>query len=97
MQKNWMDDPRVQNIDPAKRQLLETLIAGSKGKTQKDALPFLTHAMTEAKRRNLNLTADESSLLIDVLMENMTPEEQFKAKQLLQMAKKAKKQAKKQS
>ncbi len=97
MQKDWMKDPRVQNIDPAKRQLLLTLIANSKGKKQKDILPFLTQAMTEAKKKNLSLTSEESSLLIEVLMENMTPEEQFKAKQFLKMAEKAKEQAKKQT
>lgn len=94
MEKDWMNDPRVRNISPEKRALLETLIQNSKGKKQKDLLPFLTSAMNEAKRRNLSLTGDEASLLIEVLMENLSPEEKEKASQFLNLAKKAKAQAK---
>lgn len=95
MEKDWMNDPRVRNISPAKRALLESLIQNSKGKKQKDLLPFMTSAMNEAKRRNLSLTSDEASLLIEVLMENLTPDEKEKATQILSLAKKAKAQAKK--
>lgn len=95
MEKDWMNDPRVSNISPAKRALLESLIQSSKGKKQKDLLPFMTSAMNEAKRQNLNLTSDEASLLIEVLMENLSPEEREKATQILSLAKKAQKQAKK--
>lgn len=95
MEKDWMNDPRVSNISPAKRALLESLIQSSKGKKQKDLLPFLTSAMNEAKRQNVNLTSDEASLLIEVLMENLNPDEREKASQVLKMAKKARAQAKK--
>ena len=95
MEKDWMNDPRVNNISPAKRALLESLIQNSKGKKQKDLLPFLTSAMNEAKRQNLSLTSDEATLLIEVLMENLTPNEKEKATQLLNLAKKAQAQAKK--
>ena len=40
MEKDWMNDPRVRNISPEKRALLETLIQNSKGKKQKELLPF---------------------------------------------------------
>ena len=95
MEKNWMNDPRVSNISPAKRALLESLIQNSKGKKQKDLLPFLTSAMNEAKRQNLSLTSDEASLLIEVLMDNLTPNEKEKATQVLNLAKKAQAQARK--
>lgn len=95
MEKDWMNDPRVSNISPAKRALLESLIQNSKGKTQKDLLSFMTSAMNEAKRQNLSLTSDEASLLIEVLMENLSPDEKEKATQILHLAKKAQKQAKK--
>lgn len=95
MEKDWMNDPRVSNISPAKRALLESLIQNSKGKKQKDLLPFMTSAMNEAKQQNLSLTKDEASLLIEVLMENLTPDEKDKATQILNLAKKAQKQAKK--
>lgn len=94
MEKDWMNDPRVRNISSQKRALLESLILKSKGKNQKDLLPFLTNAMNEAKRKNLSLTSDESSLLIEVLMENLSPSEKEKASQFLNLAKKAKAQAK---
>lgn len=94
MEKDWMNDPRVRNISSQKRALLESLILKSKGKKQKDLLPFLTNAMNEAKRKNLSLTSDEASLLIEVLMENLSPSEKEKASQFLNLAKKAKAQAK---
>jgi hypothetical protein len=94
MEKDWLHDPRISQISPAKRALLESLIEKSRGKKQKDLLPFLTAAMAEAKKQNVTLTSGEASLLIEVFMENLTPEEKEKAKQVLNLAKKAKKQAK---
>ena len=41
MDKNWTRNPSLQNIDPAKIEMLLKLTEQGKGKSQKDLLPFL--------------------------------------------------------
>ncbi len=89
---NWMNDPRIQNVTPEKKALLRKLIEESATKSEKEMMPFFMSAMNTAKKSNLNLTADEASLLMETLMEKLSPSERKKAEQLLAMARKFKKQ-----
>ena len=41
MDKNWTRNPSLQNIDPAKIEMLLKLTEQGKGKSQKDLLPLL--------------------------------------------------------
>lgn len=86
--ENWMNDPRVKNITPEKKLLLEQLIKEGSTKSEKEMMPFLMSAMTAVKKSKLNLTPDEGSLLIEILMEKMSPAERKKTQQVLAMAKK---------
>lgn len=88
---NWMNDPRVKNISPEKKLLLEKLIKEGAGKSEKEMMPFFMSAMTAVKKSGHTLTAGEASLLIEILMEKMSPAEREKTKQVLAMAKKLKK------
>lgn len=90
--ENWMDDPRVKNITPEKKLLLEKLIKEGTSKTEKEMMPFFMSAMTTVKKSNINLTTDEASLLIEILMEKMSPTERKKTEQVLAMARKFHKQ-----
>lgn len=86
--ENWMHDPRVQNITPEKKLLLEKLIKEGATKSEKEMMPFFMSAMTTVKKSKLNLTTDEASLLIEILMEKMSPAERKKTEQVLSMARK---------
>lgn len=86
--QNWMNDPRAKNITPEKKLLLEKLIQEGSTKSEKEMMPFLMSAMTVVKKSKVNLTPEEASLFIEILMEKMSPSERKKAQQVLAMAKK---------
>lgn len=90
--ENWMNDPRVKNITPEKKLMLEKLIKEGSSKTEKEMMPFFMSAMAAVQKSKQTLTSDEASLLIEILMEKMSPAERKKTEQLLAMAKKFHKQ-----
>lgn len=75
---NFQSNPKLKNLDPLKLKLVIQIMEGSKGKSAEEMLPQILKINSELKKRNMEFTKNESHLLIDVLMENMTPSEKKK-------------------
>lgn len=69
---DWMQNPRVQNIPPAKLALLVSLAEQIEGKSQKEAAPIIFGAIASANRQKLNFTKDEFDLLFEIMKEGKT-------------------------
>ena len=82
---NWMNNPMLQNMDPAKLQMLSSLASEGVNKNKNEMLPFFLSAMNNAGKQGLDFNADERTLLMQVLMQNLSPEEKKKAETILQM------------
>lgn len=85
MGNDWMNDPRIQNIDKSKLFLLSELAKQSSGKTSKDMAPFLLAAMNQAKQKGVQFNDSEIDLIISVMKSNMNKEEQKKVDKIRQL------------
>lgn len=70
--ESWSKDPALQNIDPAKLQMLMNMADQAKEKSQGDLLPFL---MTMGNSGNLNFTQDEMDAILNVMKLGKSPRE----------------------
>lgn len=82
---NWMNNPLLQNMDPAKLQLLSSMANEGVSKNKNDMLPFFLSAMNNAQKQGLDFNPDERSLLMQALMQNLSPAEKKKAETIIQM------------
>lgn len=71
----WMSDPLVADIDPAKLEFLKSIVFESRGKSQKELLPFLMQVVKKGKASQLSFTDEEMSAIMAAIKSNSTPEE----------------------
>jgi hypothetical protein len=50
-------------------------------------MPFLLSAMNSAKSKNIRFSAPETELLVQILKQNMSPEESEKADKIIKLMK----------
>lgn len=74
----FINNPALKNINPIKLRLLQEISQKAKGKSIEDMLPQIMMVNKELKRRNLEFTKDETELLMDILMQDMSPAEKQK-------------------
>lgn len=72
---NWMNNPNLKNIDPAKLQMLMSMSEQGAGKSQNDLLPFLMAAASQSKSQGMTFSPDETDAIIEVLKMGKSPEE----------------------
>lgn len=85
----WMSDPLVADIDPAKLEFLQTVFFESKGKTQKELIPFLITMNKKIKLQNLSFTEAEISAIIAAIRSHSTEEELTQINRFMEMRKKS--------
>lgn len=86
-----LNNPNLKNINPEKLSLLMELSSNTNGKSAKDLLPILLAANSSAKDKGIEFNASEKELIVDVLKQQMSPDEQKKADMILNMMKTFKK------
>lgn len=82
---SWMNDPALQNIDPVKLQMLSNIASGANGKTPNELLPFFLSSMRQANDQGITFSSPEKELLLNILMQKLSPEERKKAETILKM------------
>lgn len=68
---NWTENPALNQIDPAKLQMLLSMAEQAKGKNQADLLPFLM----SAGGGKMNFSLDEMDAIIGVMKLGKSPQE----------------------
>ena len=53
----WMNDSLVKNIDEKKLAFLNDLVLGGRGKSQKEAMPYMMLKMKQAKADNISFSS----------------------------------------
>jgi len=82
---DWMNNPKLKNMDPTKLAMLSSLAAQGINKNKSELLPFFLSAMNTAQKNGIDFQGDEQQLLLDVLMEQLSPEEKRKAENIIKM------------
>lgn len=84
-----LNNPQLQNISPEKLSLLMELAqnnASSNG-SPKDMAASLKNASETAKKEGMDFSSGERDMIIEVLKQNMPPQEQKKIDLFMQMMK----------
>lgn len=83
MNKDWMNDPALCDIDRKKLEFLHTLFIESASLSQKELLPFLLSLSKRSREEKISFNNDEINLITHVIRANCPPEERGKIDQLL--------------
>ncbi len=78
----WMNDPKLANIDKGKLTFLGNLISQGSSLNQKEMLPFLLSFVKQSKSNNISFDKDEIQLIISVAKNYATSEELEKLEKL---------------
>lgn len=86
MDYNFMkNNPDLSKISPEKLNFLMQFAAQNKSGNAKEMSNMILGAMNNAKKEGIQFTPNETDLIIEILKQNMSPEEQRKADQLLSL------------
>ncbi len=86
MNQNLFDNnPMLQNMSPEKLQFLMNFANSKKPNSMQEMMPFLLSFINSAQSKNIQFSNNETDLLINILKQNMTPEEASKADKIVQM------------
>ncbi len=86
MNQNLFDNnPMLQNMSPEKLQFLMNFANSKKPNSMQEMMPFLLSFINSAQSKNIQFSNNETDLLINILKQNMTPEEAAKADKIVQM------------
>lgn len=78
MEAKWLNDPRFNNIDKAKKAYLITMLEQMEGKSMSEAMKVYMQTASKMKQEGLTLTQAEGSLMVEYLMQSMSPAEKQK-------------------
>ena len=81
------NNPLLAGMPPEKLQFLMNFAAAKKPANIREMMPFLLSAMNSAKSSNIQFTEPETELLINILKQNMSPEEAQRADRVMQLMK----------
>ena len=81
----WMNNPKLNNIDPVKLELLRRAAAQTQGKSGKDMVPIMMALITSANKRGVRFSAEEIELILELLKEGKSKEEQMQIDQTIRM------------
>ena len=83
--EEWMNNPAMKNIDPAKLELIRIAASKTSGKTGKDLAPVMLALITSANRQGIQFTPDEVTLILEILKQGKSKEEQEQIDRTVQM------------
>ena len=74
--EEWINNPAMKNIDPAKLELIRMAAAKTSGKTGKDLAPVMLALISSANKQGIRFSPDEVTLILEILKQGKSKEEQ---------------------
>lgn len=84
-QKDFFSTPEFQKLHPVKKQIIQELVSNQETMSPETMLSKVMTINKELSKRNLNFSKEESSLLIQILKQSMSPSDQQKVDLLMGM------------
>ena len=81
----WMNNPAMQNLDPVKLQLIQMAVSQTAGKSGKDLVPVMMALIGNANKKGVRFSGDEISMVLDILKDGKSKEEQAQIDQTINM------------
>lgn len=82
---DWLNHPALKNMDPVKVELIKTAAAQTSGKSGKALAPVLMALITNANKKGIRFSPDEISLILELMKEGKSTQEQEQIDRTIQM------------
>lgn len=82
---DWLNDPALQNMDPVKKELFRTAAKQTSGKSGNSMASTLMSIITTANRKGIRFTSEEISLILKIMKQGKSPQEQLQIDRTVQM------------
>ena len=82
-QKDFFSTPEFQKLHPVKKQIIQELASDRESMSPETMLSKVMTINKELSKRNLNFSKEESSLLIQILKQSLSPSDQQKVDLLM--------------
>ena len=82
---DWMNNPLLKDMDPIKLELIKTAAHQTTGKSGNSLAPVLMSLITSANRKGIRFSSDEITMILNILKEGKSPQEQQQIDQTVQM------------
>ncbi len=82
---DWLNDPLLKDMDPVKRELFKMAAAQTSGKSGNALVPVLMALITNANKKGIQFTPEEISLILQILKQGKSPQEQAEIDKTVQM------------
>ena len=76
MDNEWMNNPEMKNIDPAKLDLIRMAAERTSGKSGRELAPVMLALITSANKQGIRFSPDEMTLILEILKKGKSKEEQ---------------------
>lgn len=86
MNSEWMNHPAMKKIDPAKLELIRMAAAQTAGKSGRDLVPVMLALISGADKKGIRFTPDEMSLILEIIKDGKSKEEQEQIDRTAKMA-----------
>lgn len=80
-----MNNPKIQGMDPAKLELIKMAAARTSGKSGRELAPVMLALIAGANRQGIRFSPDEMSLIVEIIKEGKSKEEQEQIDRTLKM------------
>lgn len=84
---DWMNSPLLKDIDPVKLELIKMAASQTSGKSGKDLAPVMLALITGANKKGIRFTAEEIQLILEILKDGKSAEEQAQIERTMNMVK----------
>ncbi len=81
----WLNHPSMKDMDPLKLELIKTAAQKTQGKSGKSLAPVMMTLITGAQKKGIRFTPEEMSLVISILKEGKSKEEQDQIENMIKM------------
>lgn len=82
---SFLNHPLIKNLHPRKLEIMKDLIQAADNQPIDKALPLLLSAQKKLKQENLSFTKEESELISNELMKNISQTDKMKLEMLKKM------------
>ena len=84
---DWINSPLLKDIDPVKLELIKMAASQTSGKSGKDLAPVMLALITSANKKGILFTAEEIQLILEILKDGKSAEEQAQIERTMNMVK----------
>ena len=84
---DWINSPLLKDIDPVKLELIKMAASQTSGKSGKDLAPVMLALITSANKKGIRFTSEEIQLILEILKDGKSAEEQAQIERTTNMVK----------